>query len=103
MNDQEMQDWLFERYTNLPEFYREELNDGTFNVRDCCFRLMLMTEEDKDAATAKADKLEEALQKLAEQQLREEMDEFDAENAEWEEGYEGIVKLARSVLYSENV
>ena len=62
MNDQEMQSWLFERYTNLPEYYREEIADGTFNVRDCCFRMMLEIEEQKNEAADKADKLETLLE-----------------------------------------
>lgn len=33
MSDDELQDWLFARYTNLPEYFREEIRDGTFNVR----------------------------------------------------------------------
>ena len=53
-----MQKWLFDRYTNLPEFYREELADGTFNVRDCVFRLMLMAEEQRDQAQEKLEKLD---------------------------------------------
>ena len=48
MTDQEMQNWLFERYTNLPEYYREEIADGSFNVRDCCFRMMIEMEQEKD-------------------------------------------------------
>ena len=62
MTDQEMQEWLFNRYTNLPEYFREELADGTFTVRDCLFRLLLETEEQRTKAEDRVTELEEALE-----------------------------------------
>jgi hypothetical protein len=97
-----MQDWLFERYTNLPEYFREEIADGSFNVRDCCFRLMIMNEEDKDAATDRADKLEAAMNDIASQHIRKEMDDHSGENADWEGGFESLVIVARAAISPEN-
>jgi hypothetical protein len=50
----------------------------------------------------KVDAMEKALEEIAKQNLAAEMDDHSSEHADWEGGYEAIVKIARTALYSEN-
>jgi len=50
----------------------------------------------------KVDAMEKALEEIAKQHLAAEMDECMSEHADWEGGYEAIVKIARAALSSEN-
>lgn len=50
----------------------------------------------------KVDAMEKALEEIAKQHLADEMDDHSSEHADWEGGYEAIVKIARTALSSEN-
>lgn len=54
-----------------------------------------------EAANARIAKLEAALKNIAAQHLHAEMEPDDAENADWIEGYEGCVRVARAALEKE--
>ncbi len=45
---------------------------------------------------------QKALEEIAKQRLADEMDDHSSEHADWEGGYEAIVKIARAALASEN-
>jgi len=46
MTDNELKKYLFERYTNMPEFWREELKDGSFCPKIALVDAMTSSEED---------------------------------------------------------
>jgi chromosome segregation ATPase len=52
--------------------------------------------------TEQRDRLEEALANIARQNLSEEMDDHSCERADWQGGYESIVKIAREAIQSLN-
>ena len=52
-NKEQITKFLMERYTNLPDYWREEIQDGTFCVTECLLKLMLEAEEQRDAAEEK--------------------------------------------------
>ena len=52
--------------------------------------------------TMRIREVEATLRIIANQHLRAEMDDHTGEHADWEGGYEGIVKLARKAISSEN-
>ncbi len=54
--------------------------------------------ESYDQIRAKLKPLETALKEIAEQKLFEEMDDHSGEHADWQGGYEAIVKIARAAL-----
>lgn len=54
------------------------------------------------AAEKECRRLRAALQAIAEQRLGCEMDDHTAFHADWEEGYEGIVMVARKALNPQN-
>ncbi len=57
--------------------------------------------ESYDHVRAKIVSLETALKEIATQLLSEEMDDHSSEHADWQGGYEAIVKIAREALNRE--
>ena len=55
----------------------------------------------KAAPSAKPGAIREALQNIADQGIRDEMDEDTVEDADWEAGYEALIKIARTALEKE--
>jgi hypothetical protein len=55
----------------------------------------------KPAPSAEPEAIREALQNIADQGIRDEMDEDTVEDADWEAGYEALIKIARTALEKE--
>ncbi len=70
-----------------------ELLDG-HDATECRMNLVRLKEQ--------RDRLEEALANIARQNLSEEMDDHSCERADWQGGYESIVKIAREAIQSLN-
>jgi hypothetical protein len=55
----------------------------------------------KPAPSAEPEAIREALQNIADQGIRDEMDEDTVEDADWEAGYEALIKISRTALEKE--
>jgi len=53
------------------------------------------------ASSADPEAIRKALQNIADQGIRDEMDEDTVEDADWEAGYEALIKIARTALEKE--
>ena len=70
------------------EYYADEMNKG-WKAR---------AEKAEAEAEAEAKRLRKALQNIADQHLRGQIDEDEVDDCDWEAGYEGCVNLARAAL-----